>query len=156
MDKRRLVLAAVGLTVLLATFGVWLAQRADAIIIVNSRTVDTGMFGITGDQFVRVHVVNASGFSADLPPCVVSVRFFDSTGILLGERQIKLVAGHAGFADLAQKVAPGERAHVRALVSQMVVGDFDEPVATCITTVEVVDRRSGQAVFIIDDGDQVR
>jgi hypothetical protein len=155
MDKRRIVLTAVGVTVLLASSGVWLAQRADAIIIVNSRTMSTPMFAVTGDTIARVHVVNASGFSADLPPCVVSVRFFDSTGLLLSERQIKLPAGQAGFVDFAQKVAPGERTHVRALVSQMVLGDFDEPVATCIASAEVFDSRTGHTLFIIDDGDRV-
>jgi hypothetical protein len=155
MDTQRIVLTAVGITVLLAISGVWLAQRADAIIIANRPTADTGMVGIAADQTVRVHVVNASGFSADLPPCVVAVRFFDSMGNLLNERQFKLVPGHAGFADFAQKVAPGERSHVRARVSQMVLGDFDEPVATCIATAEVFDTRTGRTLFIIDDGDRV-
>jgi hypothetical protein len=155
MNTRRIVLTAAGITVLLATSGVWLAQRADAIIIINSRTMSTAMFGITGDTTARVHVVNASGFSADLPPCVVAVRYVDSMGSPLNERQMKLLPGHAGFVDFAQKVAPGERLHVRALVSQMVMGDFDDPVATCIASAEVFDSRTGRTLFIIDDGDRV-
>jgi len=110
------------------------------------------MFGLTTDQTARVHIVNASGFRADDPPCVVDVRFFDSMGTLVNQRQIKLMPGHAGFADYAQKVAPGERTHVRALVSQMLLGDFEEPVATCIATAEVFDNRTGQAGIIIIGG----
>lgn len=156
MPKRRIVLTAIGMIVLLAISGVWLSQRAEAIIIINSRTVDTGMFGLTGDETARVHVVNASGFSADGPPCVVEVRFVDSMGIVLNQRQIKLMPGQAGFVDFAQKVAPGERSHVRALVSQMLLGDFDEPVATCVATVEVFDNKTGQAGIIIVNSHPVR
>jgi hypothetical protein len=64
--------------------------------------------------------------------------------------------GHAGFVDLAQKVAPGERSHVRARVSQMVLGDFDEPVATCIATAEVFDTGPGRPESIVIDGHPVR
>ena len=152
MAKRRIVLTAIGMIVLLAISGVWLSQRAEAIIIINSRTVDTGMFGLTADKTARVHVANASGFSADGPPCVVEVRFYDSMGNPLGQRQLKILPGHAGFADYAQKVQPGERTHLRAQVSQMLLGDFDEPVATCITTAEVFDNRTGEAGIIIIGG----
>jgi hypothetical protein len=152
MAKRRIVLTAIGIVVLLTTTGVWLSERADAIIIINSRTIDTGMFGLIADQTARVHIVNASGFSADDQPCVVEVRFYDSMGNLLGQRQLKILPGHAGFADYAQKVQPGERTHLRAQVSQMLLGDFDVPVATCITTAEVFDNRTGEAGIIIIGG----
>ena len=156
MSTRRIVLTLIGITVGLATTGLWLSQRADAIIIINSRTVDTGIFGVAADQTARVHVVNASGFSADGPPCVVEVRFFDSMGTLLNQRQLKIMPGQAGFVDYAQKVTPGERSHVRALVSQMLLGDFDEPVATCIATAEVFDNKTGQAGIIIVNSHPVR
>jgi hypothetical protein len=147
MERRRLI---VGTAVLLAITGLWVSQRADAIVIVNSKGVDTGMFGIGANQTARVHVVNGSGFGADGPPCVVEVRFFDSAGVLLTSRQMKFMPGQADFLDYSDPdLRTGDRRHVRATVFQMLTGGFDQPTPICIVTAEVFDNRTGQAGIVI-------
>lgn len=154
MKTRRI---AVGMLVALSIAGVWLSQRADAIIIINSRAVDTGMLGIVATQTARVHVVNGSGFSADGPACVVEVRFLDSAGAVLSRDQIKLMPGQADFADYVDPtLRTGERRHLRAMVHQMLPGDFDQPTPVCIVTAEVFDSRTGQAGIIIINSHPVR
>ena len=157
MKNRAVVVKGVLVAVLLVIAGVWAARRADAIIIVNSRGVDTGMFGITAAQTARVHVLNASGFAADDPPCIAEVRFFDSGGALLNSRQIKLVPGRADFVDHADPaLRTGERKHIRAVVVQALLPEFDQPTPVCIATAEVFDTRTGQAGIIIVNSHPVR
>ena len=154
MKKRRMILVA---AVLLAIMGVWSSQRADAIIIVNSKGVDTGMFGIAANQTARVHVVNASGVAADGPPCVVEVRFFDSSGAVLVRQQLKIMPALADFVDFTDpNLRSGERKHVRAVVLQMLLPDFDLPTPVCIVTAEAFDNRTGQAGIIIVNSHPVR
>lgn len=140
----------IGAAIVVATTGVWLSQRADAIIIANRTTIDTGIFGVAAGTTARVHVLNASGFAADGPPCVVEVRFFDATATVLGRQQLKIMPGHAQFVDFSDASLRGaERKHVRAIVAQMLTGDFDQPTPVCIATTEVFDNRTGQAGIII-------
>jgi hypothetical protein len=152
MRKQRIVLTAVSTLMLLVIASVWYARRADAIIIVNSRGADTGMFGITANQTARVHVVNASGFSASDPPCVVEVRFFDSLGELLRQQQLKIMPGRADFVDYTDPTLNprlAERKHIRAVVLQMQLREFDQPAPVCEMTAEAFDNRTGQAGIII-------
>jgi hypothetical protein len=147
----------VGTAALLALTGLWVSQRADAIIIVNSKGVDTGMFGVAAGDTARVHILNGSGFTADGPVCVVEVRFVDSAGVLLSREQMKLVPGQADFVDFMDPaLRTGERRHVRAMVLQMLTGGFDQPAPTCIVTAEVFDNRTGQAGIIIVNSHPVR
>lgn len=154
MSKRRLFVGAgllLGITVLFFT------QRAGAIIVIDGKGVDTGMFGLTGTQIARVHVVNASGFAADDPVCVVEMRFLDAFGAVLGREQKKIMPGQADSADYGDPtLRVGERKHVRAIVRQMLPGDFDQPAPTCIVTAEVFDNRTGQAGIIIVNSHPVR
>jgi hypothetical protein len=146
-----------GATVLLAIAVVWVSQRADAIVIINSKGVDTGMLGVAAGQTARVHVLNASGFTADGPPCVVEVRFFDSAGVLLTREQKKIVPGHADFVDYSDlNLRTGDRRHVRAIVLQMLTGDFDQPTPSCIVTAEVLDNRTAQAGIVIINSHPLR
>ena len=152
MRKRRTVLTVVSTATLLVIMGVWLSRTADAIIIINSRGVDTGMFGIIANQTARVHVVNASGFLASDPPCIVQVRFHDSAGAVLSEQQLKIMPGRADFVDYTDPALNprlGERKHIRAVGQQMLPRDFDQPAAVCVVTAEVFDNRTGQAGIII-------
>jgi hypothetical protein len=157
MKNRAIVTKGLLVALLLSMVGVWAARRADAIIIINSRGVDTGMFGITASQTARVHVLNASGFSADDPPCIVEVRFFEAGGALLSSRQIKVVAGRADFVDHTDlTLRTGERKHIRAVVVQMLLPDFEQPAPVCIVTAEVFESRTGQAGIIIVNSHPVR
>jgi hypothetical protein len=154
MSKRRFFGGTVALLVVVA---VWLTQPADAIIVVDGKGVDTGMFGLTATQTARLHVVNASGFAADDPVCVVELRFLDAFGTVLGREQKKIMPGHADSADYGDPtLRVGERKHVRATVRQMLPGDFDQPAPTCIVTAEVFDNRTGQAGIIIINSHPVR
>jgi hypothetical protein len=157
MKNRAVVAKGLLVAALLVIVGVWAARRADAIIIINSRGVDTGMFGITAAQTARVHVLNASGFAADDPPCIVEVRFFDAAGALLNSRQIKIVPGRAEFVDHTDPtLRSGERKHIRAVVVQALLPEFDQPAPVCIATAEVFENRTGQAGIIIVNSHPVR
>ena len=143
--------------VLLGVAVIWLTQRADAIIVIDGKGVDTGIFGVAAGQTARVHVLNASGSAADGPPCVAEVRFVDSAGTVLSRQQIKEMPGHAAFSDFSDPaLRVGDRRHVRAIVLQMLTGDFDQPAPTCVVTTEVFDNRTGQAGIIIINSHPVR
>ena len=157
MKNRAVIVKALLVVVLLVIAGVWAARRADAIIIINSRGVDTGMFGITATQTARVHVLNASGVAADDPPCIAEVRFFDSAGGFLNRRQLKIMPGLADFVDHTDPaLRTGERKHIRAVVVQALLPEFDQPTPVCIVTAEVFDTRTGQAGIIIVNSHPVR
>lgn len=138
--------------------GFWATQRADAIIIINSRRTDTGIFGIAANQTARVHVVNASesGFPT---PCIVEVRFFDDQSAPLVREGMKLMPGQAGFVDFTDpslSACLGQRRHVPAVVLQSQPPDFDLPTPACLTTTEVFDNRTGQAGIIIVNSQPIR
>jgi hypothetical protein len=157
MRNRAVIVKGLLVVALLAGVAVWAARPADAIIIINHRAIDTGMLGFTASQTVRVHVVNASGFEADDPVCIAEVRFIDGGGVLLNARQIKMVAGRADFVDYTDPtLRTGERKHIRAVVVQALLPEFDQPTPTCIATVEVFDNRTGQAGIIIANSHPVR
>ena len=157
MKNRAIVVKGLLVVMLLVIVGYRAARRADAIIIINSKGVDTGMFGMTSSQTARVHVVNASGFAADDPPCIVEVRFFDAAGGLLNQRQLKIMPALAEFVDHTEPdLRTGERKHLRAVVLQQLLPDFDQPTPACIVTAEVFDNRTGQAGIIIVNSHPVR
>lgn len=155
MNTRALALKGLGAIAILIVFAAWAAQRADAIIIVNSKpAVDTGTFGISAFDIVRVHIAN---ISSGIQPCTVDVRFYGPRGELLESLGQKVAPGESGFVDYADAAlrAPLRR-HLRVRVIQGPPPDDDQPVAACAVTTEVFDSRTGQALFIIDDGDHPR
>ena len=156
MSKRTAALKAFGAIAILIVLGVWAAQRADAIIIINNKpAVDTGTFGISAFDIVRVHIANVS---SGIAPCVVEVRFYGPRGELLESLGRTVAPGESGFVDYSDTtLRPPARRHLRARVTQdSPPPDDSQPIAACAVTTEVVDNRSGQALFIIDDGHQVR
>jgi hypothetical protein len=158
MTRRIIFVRAFCVTALLAAAFLWAVQRADAIIIINSRGTDTGMFGVAANQTARVYVVNASesGFPT---PCIVELRVLDDQGGLLVREGLKIMPGQSGFVDYADpslSTRLGERRHVRAVVLQSQPPDFDLPVPACLTTTEVFDNRTGQAGIIIVNSQPVR
>lgn len=101
---------------LVATVAVLLAMAAPAwaIIVVDGKT---GLFGVTGDQTIRVSVLNA-GARGGILPCV---RLFDLSGRLLAEMDGAMIRnGEGTFVDFdaAQfRLAPGQRLQVRVEVA---------------------------------------
>jgi hypothetical protein len=159
MTTRGAVLNGVGAVVLFAIAGVWVARSAEAIIIVNSRGVDTGMFGIAANQTARVHVVNTTDPAISQQPCIVEVRIVGAEGDLLNQDRIKLMPGRSAFVDYSDpSLSPrtGQRRHLRAIVLQNMPPDFDLPVPACATTTEVFNNRTGQAGIIIVNSHPVR
>ena len=156
MNTRALALKGLGAIAILIVFAAWAAQRADAIIIVNSKpAVDTGTFGISAGDIVRVHIAN---ISSGIVPCVVEVRFYGPRGELLESLGQRVVPGESGFVDYSDPAlrAPMRR-HLRVrIIQDLPPPDDSQPIAACATTTEVFDSRSGQPLFIIDDGDHVR
>ena len=80
MKNRTVIMKGLLVAVLLVIAGVWAARRADAIIIINSRGVDTGMFGITATQTARVHVLNADAEPTAHDLAVVDQALGDLSG----------------------------------------------------------------------------
>lgn len=153
--KRKTVVTILSTAMLLAIASIWVARRADAIIIIGGgKGRDTGMFGIAANQTARTHVLNATDASGQ--PCIVEVRFFDALGRLLLREGKKVMPGQAEFVDFpAPDLRAGQRLHLHAVVLQSLPPDFDLPTPMCLTTTEVVDNRTGNGLFIIDDGDQI-
>jgi hypothetical protein len=159
MTTRKAVVNGVGLVLLLAISGVWVARRAEAIIIVNTRGVDTGMFGIAANQTARVHVVNTTDPAVSQQPCIVEVRIVGADGELLNIDRKKIMPGRSDFVDysdpgLVRRL--GQRRHLRAIVLQNMPPDFDLALPACVTTTEVFNDRTGQAGIIIVNSHPVR
>ena len=58
--------------------------------------------------------------------------------------------GLADFVDYTDvSLRTGERKHIRAVVVQALLPEFDQPTPVCIVTAEVFDTRTGQAGIVI-------
>ena len=150
MNRRTIIVRGV-MTLVLLVAGLWLSQRTDAIVIVNSKpAADTGMFGISASDVVRVHVLNINDPRATPNPCIVAVQFFDALGELLNETRMKVLPGQAEFADYSDATLRGSsRKHLHARVTQFPLPDDGQPTPACVATAEVFDNRTGQAGIII-------
>lgn len=148
--KRAILMKGLLVAVALMIVGVWLAQRTDAIIIVNTRpAVDTGMFGIGAGEVARVHVVNLIDPRSGIAPCTVEMQFLGARGELLAEIAKKILPGEADFFDFTDPtLRRPSRRHLRARVIQHPLPDGD-PTPVCATTTEVFDGKTGQAGIII-------
>ncbi len=148
ITSTKLLAMAVALAVLAGIWSVWDARPAQAIIIINNKT---GMFTLTQDQAVRVHVVNTEE-AGGIVPCT---GVFDSGGNTLWQSEHRMVPlGQATTFEFDPRLAAGERMAIR--LELMVEGGSGRGKGlNFIPTAEVFDTGTGRTSvgqdFIIVD-----
>jgi hypothetical protein len=158
MSRTWIMRVTAGIVTMVVAIAV-MATPASAIIIVNGQT---GLFGVTADQTIRVSILNASA-KGGIAPCV---GVFDVNGVLLAEIEGGPVRPGAGtFVDfdaatLGDRNAP--RRQVRVEVEFNLTPDDGQPpdpaqppdpikvrARNIILTLEVVDNATGKTSFVM-------
>jgi hypothetical protein len=131
---------AITVAVTAAIWTVWGAQSAQAIIIINNKT---GIFTITDDQAVRVHVVNTGEERGII---IINNRIIDSEGNTLAEfggHSLKL--GQSESFEFMPRLAEGEQQKVRVELMIESASRKGKEVSF-IPTLEVFDTATGKTI----------
>ena len=128
----------IALGMIATIWAVWGARPAQAIIIINNKT---GIFTLTGDQSLRVHVVNTGEERGII---VIAGRIMDSEGNSLAEFSgRRLPLGQAESFEFMPRLADGHLQKVR--VELMVEGALHKgKEVSFIPTLEVFDTATGK------------
>ena len=128
----------IALGMLATIWAVWGARPAQAIIIINNKT---GIFTLTSDQSLRVHVVNTEEERGII---VIGGRIMDSEGNMLAEFDgRRLPLGQAESFEFMPRLADGHLQKVR--VELMVEGASRKgKEVSFIPTLEVFDTATGK------------
>ena len=136
---RATILLAIAVAVFATIWAGWGARPAQAIIIINSKT---GIFTLTGDQSLRVHVVNTGEERGII---IIGGRVSGGEGNTLAEfGGRRVLPGQADSFEFMPRLAEGERLQ-KVRVELMVEGASRKgKEVSFIPTLEVFDTATGK------------